>query len=101
MHPGAAAHVLNAEALAPQLLDPFDVGMSHYRMGERAGDRRKNPKIVALRSGAHRRRAAGVADFHFAGNETRHQGRRTAKEYNLCVEAVLREDSLFLGLTAA
>src|SRR5262249_56693726 len=53
MHPSAAAHVLNAEALAAQLLDPFNAGMSHDRMREGVGDRRKNPQIVALPRGAY------------------------------------------------
>ena len=66
-------------------------------MRERAGDRRKNPEVIALSRGAHHRGAAGVADFHLAGNEARHQGRRAAKEHNLRIEAVLRENSLFLG----
>src|SRR5262249_7120556 len=48
MHPSAATHVLNAEALTAQLLDPFNAGISHDRMREGAGDRRKNPQIVAL-----------------------------------------------------
>ena len=97
MHPGAAAHALDAEALAAQLFSAFKVRAGDHHVGQLARNGRENFKVWPLSRRSQHGGAARISDLNIASEEARNQDRRAFDEHEPRFDAAFSENALLLS----
>ena len=95
-HPGGAADAGEADALAAQVLGPFDVGLRHQVEVVAAAEGGDDFQVLPAGDGGQRGAAAGAADLYVARRQCGDENRRAADKHRFDVDAVLVEESTIL-----